>query len=75
MSVYKYNFYELKFKMYLRFYLRTVFSEFVELSVEHNGSHYTCCNIGYRHAYPYSVRTEEQRQDEQTRYQYKNLTA
>lgn len=52
-----------------------MFPEFIELPVKHYGSQYACCKVGYRHAYPYSVRTEEQRQDEQTRYQYKNLTA
>lgn len=52
-----------------------MFPEFIELPVKHYGSHYTCCNIGYRHAYPYSVRTEKQRENKQTRDKYKNLTA
>ena len=55
--------------------LSTVLPEFVELPVKHYCSQYTCCKVGYRHAYPHSVRAEEQRQYEQTWYKYQNLTA
>ena len=52
-----------------------MFSELVKLSVQHYCGQYACCQVGYRHAYPYAMRTEKQWQDEQTWYKNQNLAA